>query len=217
MIIAECHQGARSRRWSLRPTDWELLRASPIPVLLLKGGRPYHRPLLLAAVDPAHAHAKTAALDSRIMAAASELGAELRGEVHLVHANAPSIVGLDPKVAAKRAASSWSTLTLSELQDQGRQAFEEFRARAGVRRTRAHLVDGNPGMIIPRLAQDLGAGIVVMGAVSRSALARAFIGNTAERVLDALSCDVLVVKPESAASGTRQQDREIRAVAGGRG
>jgi len=34
-----------------------------------------------------------------------------------------------------------------------------------------------------------------MGAVSRSALARLLIGNTAERVLDKLSCDVLIVKP----------------------
>jgi universal stress protein E len=39
------------------------------------------------------------------------------------------------------------------------------------------------------------AGIVVMGALSRSGLRRMFIGNTAESVLDALACDVLVVKP----------------------
>jgi len=38
-------------------------------------------------------------------------------------------------------------------------------------------------------------GIVVMGAVSRSAMARLFIGNTAERVLDHVGCDVLIVKP----------------------
>ncbi|MGL1102669.1 universal stress protein, partial [Vibrio parahaemolyticus] len=37
--------------------------------------------------------------------------------------------------------------------------------------------------------------IVVMGAVSRSGLKRLFIGNTAERTLDLLSCDVLIVKP----------------------
>jgi hypothetical protein len=36
-----------------------------------------------------------------------------------------------------------------------------------------------------------------MGAVSRSAIKRFFIGNAAERALDRLSCDVLVVKPRS--------------------
>jgi nucleotide-binding universal stress UspA family protein len=39
------------------------------------------------------------------------------------------------------------------------------------------------------------ASIVVMGAISRSGLKGFFIGNTAERVLDSLNCDVLVVKP----------------------
>lgn len=34
-----------------------------------------------------------------------------------------------------------------------------------------------------------------MGAVSRSALTRLFIGHTAERVIDTLACDVLIVKP----------------------
>ena len=37
--------------------------------------------------------------------------------------------------------------------------------------------------------------VLVMGAVSRSGLARLMIGNTAERAIDALPCDVLVVKP----------------------
>ena len=34
-----------------------------------------------------------------------------------------------------------------------------------------------------------------MGAVSRSAIERWFIGSTAESVLEKLSCDVVVVKP----------------------
>jgi universal stress protein E len=34
-----------------------------------------------------------------------------------------------------------------------------------------------------------------MGAISRSRLRELFIGSTAERILDRLHCDVLVVKP----------------------
>ena len=41
------------------------------------------------------------------------------------------------------------------------------------------------------------ARIVVMGAVSRSALARLFIGSSAEHLLDRLSCDVLIIKPKT--------------------
>ncbi|MFH0343224.1 MAG: universal stress protein [Chromatiales bacterium] len=43
-------------------------------------------------------------------------------------------------------------------------------------------------------SRALRASLVVMGAVSKRTLELLFIGNTAERVLDDLSCDVLVVK-----------------------
>jgi len=49
-------------------------------------------------------------------------------------------------------------------------------------------------------AERVRADIVVMGAVSRSRLQRIFVGNTAERVLDHLPCDVLIVKPTEFAS-----------------
>ena len=82
-----------------------------------------------------------------------------------------------------------------------------------VPRTRAHLVEGNPVAQIPRLARKLGAGIVVMGALSRSGLERVFIGNTAERILGALACDVLVVKPQTFASHVARDPRGIRVQA----
>lgn len=208
LIIAECHKGGRTRPWLIHLTDWELLRLSPVPVLLIRNGKPYHRPLTLAAVDPAHAHAKPTRLDARIVAAASELSKGLRGTLHLGHANYPSIVGLGPPVRR-----TWSTLTYDELLEQERAAFETFRAEAGVPRTRAHLVEGNPATQLPRLARKLGADIVVMGALSRSGLGRVFIGNTAERVLGALHCDVLVVKPEDFAAQVAEAPRGIRVQA----
>lgn len=76
---------------------------------------------------------------------------------------------------------------------------------------------GNPVVAIPRVARETGADIVIMGAVSRSGLRRVFIGNTAERVLGDLSCDVLVVKPKRfkapVASRTRIASVPIRLVA----
>ena len=45
-----------------------------------------------------------------------------------------------------------------------------------------------------------------MGAVSRSALERLFIGSTAEAVSDKLSCDVLIVKPAGFAASMEGVD-----------
>ena len=205
LIIAECHKGERTRAWLIHLTDWELLRLSPVPVLLIRNGKAYRRPLTLAAVDPAHAHAKPSKLDERILAAATEFSAGLGGALHVMHANYPSIVGLGPRVG-----HAWSTLTFDELLEQEREAFETFRVNVGVPRTRAHLVEGNPAVQIPRLATRLGADLVVMGALSRSGLGRVFIGNTAERVLGALNCDVLVVKPEEFTARIAREPRGIR-------
>jgi nucleotide-binding universal stress UspA family protein len=58
-----------------------------------------------------------------------------------------------------------------------------------------HLGWGEPADQLPAFASSASAGIVVMGAVSRSRLRRAFIGHTAGHVLDSLDCDVLIVKP----------------------
>lgn len=205
LIIAECHRGARTQPWMFHLTDWELLRTSPVPVLLLRGSRPYHRPLVLAAVDPAHAHAKPAKLDERIFAAATEMSKGLSGKLHVVHANYPSIVGTSPTVGR-----TWATLSFEELKEQERQAFDDFRARAQIPRTRAHLLEGNPAEEIPRFARQMGADLLVMGALSRSGLQRIFIGNTAERILGALACDVLVVKPAEFASRVGRAPRGMR-------
>jgi universal stress protein E len=194
LIVAECHKGARTRPWLIHLTDWELLRTSPLPVLLLKNDKPYRRPLTLAAVDPARAHAKPRALDANIIAAAREFSTAMRGALHMAHANYPTIAGLPREPS--REDPKWSTLSYDQLKEQEREAFEAFRAEMKIMRTRAHLVTGNPATVIPRVARDLGAQIVVMGALSRSGLMRVLIGNTAERVLESLPCDVLVVKPE---------------------
>jgi universal stress protein E len=213
LIIAEFHKGGRTLPWFMHLTDWELLRTSPVPILLLKGGKPYRRPLVLAAVDPAHQHAKPSELDTRIVTAAAGVAGELKGTMHLMHASCPSIVGPTIEAARKKAATSWSTFTFDELKEQERQAFEAFRDSVGVPRRRAHLVDGNPAIEIPRLANELHADIVVMGALSRSGLERVFIGNTAERILGTLGCDVLVVKPGKLVAQIARAPRELRSRA----
>ncbi len=62
-------------------------------------------------------------------------------------------------------------------------------------RVKIHVQEGHPVEVIATLARQLRAPLVVMGAVSRSALQRIFIGSLAEQMLDVLQTDVLVVKP----------------------
>jgi universal stress protein E len=64
-----------------------------------------------------------------------------------------------------------------------------------VDRRSVHIHEGATRQLLITLTEQLPADLVVMGAVSRSALQRLFVGSTAEQVLDMLACDVLIVKP----------------------
>jgi universal stress protein E len=208
LIIAECHKGARTRAWLMHLTDWELLRISPLPVLLLKNGQPYRRPVVLAAVDPAHRHAKPSDLDSTIIEGAMQMARALGGQLHVMHANHPSVYGLG--LADSNLAVPAMTLTYDDLRSHARKEFHRLVDTAGIDRSLTHFVEGGAVQAIPRSARKLGANLVVMGAVSRTGIGRVFIGNTAERVLNALPCDILVVKPAGFAAHVATEPTGMR-------
>ena len=210
LIIAECHEGRRLG-WLVRLTDWELLRASPVPVLLLKSSRPWRRHIVLAAVDPSHAHAKPSRLDSLIVEHGEQLAKALHGPLHVMHANYPSVFGLtlgDPAIDAATLAATYEQQKIKSRRD-----FKVFAENAKIPRARRHVIDRDPVSGISAIARKVSADLVVMGAVSRSGLKRLFIGNTAERVLNTLPCDVLVVKPAHFEKHVAAKSRGMRLIA----
>jgi universal stress protein E len=88
--------------------------------------------------------------------------------------------------------------------------FRRVLASVDIPSSRRHLVARPPIEAIPAVARQLRSGIVIMGAISRSGLKRIFVGNTAERVLDELACDVLVVKPANFASRVGRAKRGVQ-------
>src|SRR4029079_8108141 len=93
LLVGENHHGTgrHPARWLLAYTDWELLRLCPIPVLLVKNRKLYHRPRVLAAIDPSHVHAKPTNLDRQILRAGAQLVHALHGEMHALHAMLPPL------------------------------------------------------------------------------------------------------------------------------
>jgi universal stress protein E len=194
LLVVENHHGTGKHpaRWLLAYTDWELLRLCPIPVLLVKNRKLYHRPRVLAAIDPSHVHAKPTNLDRQILRAGAQLVHALHGELHALHAMLPPI----PAVPAM---PDGPLVDIGAGRDLIEEAARRNLARAvdgfDVKNSHCHLVEGRPNEVIPRTARRERCSIVAMGVVSRSGLKRFFIGNTAEFVMDAVTADILVVKP----------------------
>ncbi|MFT3907331.1 MAG: universal stress protein [Steroidobacteraceae bacterium] len=192
LIVIDRHAGKHGAGWLLRLTDWELLRWSPIPVLLVRNPHAYRRPAILAAVDPTHAFAKPLQLDQQILGAASSLRLALHGSLHAVHAYIRAPIEALPQ-------ANVSERTLRDIEKRSERAAVALLDRAlrhhKVARAHRYAIGRHPIDAITEAAEQSRSAIVVMGAISRTGFRRLLIGNTAERILDSLKCDVLVVKP----------------------
>ncbi len=49
--------------------------------------------------------------------------------------------------------------------------------------------------MIPEVAKEIEAELVILGTVGRTGLSAALLGNTAEHVISKLSCNLLAIKP----------------------
>ena len=87
-------------------------------------------------------------------------------------------------------------------------AMKALRQKFGINENMTHVEKGLPEEVIPDLAEHLQAGIVVLGTVGRTGISAAFLGNTAEQVIDHLRCDLLVIKPDQYQTPVELDDEE---------
>ena len=193
LLIIEAREHSVFARMLLTQTDFELIRHCPVPLLIAKRRTTWRRPRILAALDPFHIHEKPSGLDAEIVAAARAVASMVGGSVHAAHIYRP-VMGFVPDLAG---ATAFTTMPETDRKYQAtvRRRFYEAVERYEISRSNAHLVCGDPAVALPIVARSMHASLIVMGAMSRSGLKRIFIGSTAERVLDGLQCDVLVIKP----------------------
>lgn len=193
LLVAESQRHSRIGRWFLANTDWELIREAPCPVWFVKHERLPKSLKFLVAVDPTHARAKPSRLDDRLMGAAAVALRQLGGSAALVHAEDMTQVlpkGFLAEVLIPKAAVAASHRARASV----RAAIGRLAERHGMKQAEQVVRAGLPATVIAQAAQDVKADVLVMGVVSRRGLKRSFIGNTAEEVIDAADCDILVIK-----------------------
>jgi universal stress protein E len=201
LLVVENHHGTgrHPARWLLAYTDWELLRLSPIPVLLVKNRRLYHRPRVLATVDPKHAHAKAASIDRQVLRAGAQLVHALHGELHALHVLASTL----PVIAAM---PDGPLIDVVDGHDEAERAARRSLERAvdgfEVRPSHCHLAEGRVQEVIPRTAKLTRCAIVALGVAARSDLRRLAV--------DAIREDILLVKPADFACRVPLQGRGVQ-------
>jgi universal stress protein E len=208
VVLAESHHHNKLARWFVAHTDWELIRACPCPLWLVKTARLADKIKVMAAIDPFHAHSKPAALDEELLRIA-KIVADNKGRLGVTHVYPTPIT----MVAGGMGEPIWVAAPPAEhkrARQRALHAVQECSDRFDIANGDRLVEAGDPAQALPDLIKRWGANLLVMGAVSRSVLKRAFIGHTAERVIDATHCDVLIVKPRSFKSQVgRRQNRAM--------
>jgi universal stress protein E len=196
LVVKDTHYHSLLRRALFTNTDWNLIRRCPVPLLLSRTADWSARPHILAALDPGHHGDKPAALDHDILDAAQLLARQLDGTVEAVHAFFPA--ALLAATTGFGGVPLAPDLGVTDLLESERTrvsiAAREIAKAHGIPGKSVRVLQGSASEVLPRVATEGHVDLVVMGAVSRSRLREVFIGSTAERVLDRLPCDVLVIR-----------------------
>jgi universal stress protein E len=152
------------------------------------------RPKLVVAVDPRHVHAKPARLDDRLLEAAVAMRDQLKASIRVVHAYEVPLSSTTGTLVEPFRMPSAGYVVRDHVQKVTRD-IQSLGERHEIAATQCELVSGEPVSALPAFTKKQKADVLVMGIVSRSAIARPIIGNTAEKVIDHVDCDVFVVKP----------------------
>jgi nucleotide-binding universal stress UspA family protein len=184
-----------------------LLRKCPSPVWVMRPSA-NRKCRILALVDPDPGDPIRNGLNDLVMELATSLAMREQGELHIGHAwsmageatlRSSSYVGLP---------GSMVDVMVHETEIARRRELETLTSRHTTESDCSiHLVSGEPGDALPRLADQLDIGLIVMGTVGRTGLRGLIMGNTAETILRSVRCSVLAVKPEGFITPVKQPKR----------
>ncbi|GLP96093.1 universal stress protein UspE [Paraferrimonas sedimenticola] len=191
MIIKATHEHDMLKSIVFTPTDWHLLRKAPLPVLLVKEHDWPVNGTIVCAVNVSDDDVAHRTLNEAIIVTAQKLAREIKAQVHLVNGYPSTPVNIVIELPDFDAAAYNAS-----IQQQHEQRIEELAAKFDIPMSHCHVKEGLAEEVIPAVAKELDAELVILGTVGRTGISAALIGNTAEHVIDSLDCDLLAIKPK---------------------
>ncbi len=168
-------------------TDWNLIRHCPFPLLLVSDQDTIRNKPVLAAVDVCSGDDNHDQLNAVVLDSARRLSSVLDSPTHTVNSwRAPT------QMMAVGSIDTTPYPSPENLRREHEEALNNVTQELTIAKN--HLGEGSPTFVINEVANDISAGVVVLGTVARKGISGALIGNTAEGVLESAHCDVMVVK-----------------------
>ncbi len=177
--------------------DMDLLRKCPVPVWLCQPISHSRGQMNVAvAIDPQSVEPAAETLNTRLLEIGRSLADSCSGELHIISC-------WDYEFESYLRGNMWMKISDEELNqkigeaEQGHLAgLQETIARAGISGAQAiHHPHGQPEALIPAFVNEQAIDILVMGTVARTGISGFMIGNTAENILQQLTCSLIALKP----------------------
>lgn len=171
------------------PSDWKILRHSPVDVLMVNDHVWYEQAKVLAAVSLDSINPQNYSLCSEVINVAHQLANVTDSAVVVANAYPSPPVGITMDVNLIDTADYHESAV-----KQRKEKIKSLADEVDVAEYDVVIREGLPEDVLPEIASDTDCNLVVMGSVGRTGIKAALLGNTAEHILDALNCDVWVVK-----------------------
>ncbi|MEH6451775.1 MAG: universal stress protein UspE [Psychromonas sp.] len=192
LVVKATHQHSKLSAILFTPTDWNLLRKCPVPVLLVKNHLWPENGNILCALDcksvqdEEHHH-----LNQQILSEAKGMAEVINANIHLVNAY-PT-----PPMNIMLELPEFDPINYEDgLKNFHQKTLNAYAETQDIPSNQVHLLQGLPEDIISEVAEEIDAELVILGTVGRSGLSATLLGHTAEQVIDNLNCDLLALKPQ---------------------
>lgn len=192
LVIKATHPHSKLSAILFTPTDWNLLRKCPVPLLLVKHNKWPTNGNILCAIDcKSQQDDEHHALNQQIIDEAKVMASIIKANIHMVNAY-PS-----PPMNIMLELPEFDPINYEDgLKKLHQQTLLEYAQTNNMTEKQIHLEQGLPEDVISDVAKEIEAELVILGTVGRSGLSATLLGHTAEQVIDQLDCDLLALKPE---------------------
>jgi universal stress protein E len=166
VVLKSFSQHSSSERILNRTSDWMLIRECLCPVMLVKAGADRSSRKVVAAIDIRAESETYEHLNRRIIDFSRRVLDQEYADVYFINAHKD----------------------LSSYPDRN-----ALMRSCGVESDRIHIQLGDPEDVIVAQAKALNASLVVVGNAARSGFSALINGNTVEKIVDRVACDVLAM------------------------
>lgn len=197
LVIKHANDDSSGRRKGFKSLEMNLLRKCPCPVWITRGEDSVeNKSSMLVAIDPLEAEKEGQDLSVKLLKMAKSLSADLGAELHVISCWELEYERYLRHSAFGRVDAPVVDAMIEDLEKRHKQAFEDQLQKADIDQpAQKALIRGKAEDKIPAYIDEKNIDLIVMGTVGRVGIPGFFIGNTAENILQNVTCEMFAVKP----------------------